>query len=515
MKKVLCLLLVLTLALVGGAASAAKLTEEPVTITYMRPENNAIPVQENTPTNRAIEELTGVKLKITAVSTVDYPTRMTALYAADDLPDIFEPFNMTKREMVEDGAVLRLTDLLKEYAPHVMAYYERYPDLYRTMVDGEIYSLPQIRVDENLEAGCVPFLRVDLLEQSGLAAPQTWDELYDTLDALCRQYGVGGWSARGTGRVIGKADYAWLDSFGASFGYYKDDAGAWRLGMIEKEYKDAIEYLRKLVDGGLIDPEYLTTSTSEWQEKLASGNFIFWYDNPTFATGINTSLSIANPDARFAPLPLLKNPYGKVFSYKQPTNYLDVYYVSSDTKDPALMARFLDWCYSDEGAITFGYGREGETYYFDEQGAPQWLDSVLQHYKNAEDAYYQASSDMGVNNGYFCPAWLNLTIEPFRGASEGDVTAQYIYDFYYDDLHDGTIVEKAVLPPLTEAQDARIQEIKQNIWDYAETEFTKFMMGTRDMAEYDGFIEELVRLGAKEWAEILNEAEAAYQQMIA
>ena len=68
--------------------------------------------------------------------------------------------------------------------------------------------------------------------------------------------------------------------------------------------------------------------------------------------------------------------------------------------------QFLNWCYSDEGAITFGYGREGETYYIDEEGNPQWLPEILEKYANAEDAYYQASSDMGVNNGYFCPAWI-------------------------------------------------------------------------------------------------------------
>ena len=40
-------------------------------------------------------------------------------------------------------------------------------------------------------------------------------------------------------------------------------------------------------------------------------------------------------------------------------------------------------------------------------------------------------------------------------------------------------------------------------------------MGTRSMDEYDGFIEELKAGGAEEWVEILNQAEAEYQEIIA
>lgn len=521
MKKLLSVLLAVAMLMSMSAMALAEesslLTDTPVTITFMRAENSAIPIQDNVPSTQQILEKTGIDLDIVGtVGTSDYNTKMTALYASNSMPDIFMAFSMTKREMVEDGALLDLTDLLEEYAPNIMRYYEQYDNLYRTMVDGRIYSLPQIRVDENLEVGCVPFIRADLLEKSGLETPKTWAELEEVLIALTTEYGVGGWAARGTGRIIGDSDYSWLDSFGASFSYYTDDEGVWHLGMIEDEYKDAIAFLKDLVENKVLDEEWLTTSTAQWQEKLSSGNFIFFYDNPTFVSGINTALSAIDPEARFEPLMLLESPYGTVQSYCQPTNYTDTFYVSADTPDPVLLVKFLDWCYSDEGAITFGYGREGETYYIDDNGDPQWMPEILEKYANAEDGYYQASSDMGVNNGYFCPAWMNLTIEVFRGNSNPDeITAQYMHDLYQDYLEDGTIVEKTILPPMTEEEDAAIQEIKQTIWDKAITEFSKFVMGTRSMDEYDGFIEELKAGGAEEWVEILNQAEAEYQEIIA
>ncbi|HIS85905.1 MAG TPA: hypothetical protein IAB50_10005 [Candidatus Faecivicinus avistercoris] len=140
MKKFISLLLVagLFLAMSGafaeGESASGLLTDEPVTITYMRAENSAIPVQDDVASTRQILERTGINLEIIAVPGSDYNTRMMALYAANDMPDIFGLFNMTKREMVEDGALLCLTDLLEEYAPNIMAYYEQYPELWRTTV---------------------------------------------------------------------------------------------------------------------------------------------------------------------------------------------------------------------------------------------------------------------------------------------------------------------------------------------------------------------------------------------
>lgn len=517
MKRFFCLLLMAVMTMTCMTfASAESLIAEDFTVTFMRAENAAIPVQADVASTREIKEKTGVNLEIITAPGSDYSTKMTALYASNDMPDIFMAFSMTKREMVEDGALLCLTDLIEEYAPNIKAFYEENPSLYRTMVDGEIYSLAQKRSDQNLEAGCVPFIRMDILEDSGLPIPTTWEELGETLIQLCEMYDMEGWAGRGTGRIIGDGDFNWLESFGVPFTYDKDEDGNWYLGMLEPEYKEAIEFLKNLVENGALDEEWLTTDTAGWQEKLGGGNYLFWYDNPTFASGINTALSAVVPEGRFEPLPLLADSNGEVHSYKQPDHYTDQFYISADVEDPVTLIKFLDWCYSDEGAITFGYGKEGETYFIDEDGNPQWLPEILEKYANAEDAYYQASSDMGVNNGYFCPNWLNLTIEVFRASSNPDeLTAQYIYDFYETQLNDGTIVEKETLPPMTEEQDARVQEIKQAIWDLAKTEFSKFVMGQRPMEEYDAFIEELIDLGAHEWMEILNEAEAEFQTIMA
>ena len=514
LRKVFSLMLAILMMLSSASALAGVVTDEPVTYTFMRSENAAVPHKDDTPAYRAVEEITGVKLDITQISSADFNTKMMALYAANNMPDIFSgTFGMSKREMVEDGALLDLTDLIEEYAPNIKALYEQSPDLNRTRVDGRIYSLPRYRFDQNLEAGCSPFIRMDLLEESGLPIPTTWDELYDTLLILMEKYDMIGWGARGTGRILGTSTFLWMDSFGADYGAYKDDEGTWHIGRTEPEYKDAIEFLNKLVSSNVLDPEFVNMSSTQWQEGLSSGKYLFWYDNATFAAGVNSALANFDPDAYFAPLPLLENPYGETQSYKQPDHYTDQFFVDAGVEDPVTLIKFLDWCYSEEAAVIFAYGREGETFAYDENGQPYYLPEVIEHYVAMEDSYYQACSELGVNNCYFTPAWLNLATEAFRLSDGNTIDAQYIFDFYKEDLLDGTIVERPVEPPLTPEQDQRINEIKQAVNDLSKTEFTKFVMGTRPMEEYDAFIEELRAKGIDEWAQILNEAEAAYQAL--
>lgn len=515
MKRIATLLLALTMLLTCGLAFAEEsslLTEVPKTITFMRGENAPTPILENTPAILQAAERTGVTLKITPVTGGDYNTKMNALYAANDLPDIFFKFNQEKREMVADGALLPLSDLIAEYAPEIQKIYDENPELKRTLVDGEIYSLPRIRRDANWEKGCTPMIRMDLLEKNGIEKPTTWEGLVDVLAQLKAIYpDMVPWGARGEGRVIGTDSLSWVTSYGADFNAYMDDEGIWHMGRIEPEYKDAVLFLKDLVANGILDDEYLTTEHQTWIEGLSSGKYMFWYDNPVFAAQVNAALSSIDPDARFEPLDILENPYGYVRNYQQATHVAEQFFFSADTEDPVLLIQFMNWAYGEEGMYTFNYGQEGYSYYIDENGDPQWTQEILDLYAGNDNAYYAVQSDLGVLNNNFSPSWLNLCVEVFRQSEATNaVDAEYVHEFYKDNPY---IYEKTEVPPLSTDQAARIQEIRQNLDDFSKTEIHKFIMGVRDISEYDAFVGDMITRGAQEWADLLNEAEAAFQAL--
>jgi hypothetical protein len=125
---------------------------------------------------------------------------------------------------------------------------------------------------------------------------------------------------------------------------------------------------------------------------------MFWYDNPVFAAQVNSALSTVDPDARFEPLDILENPYGYVRNYQQPTNYVDEYYFSADTRGPGAADQVHGLGLQHGGHVHLQLRKEGETYYLDDNGNPQWLPEVLAEYADNDNAYYAVQSDFGILN---------------------------------------------------------------------------------------------------------------------
>jgi putative aldouronate transport system substrate-binding protein len=513
---VLACALVVVAALLGTMTSCSDakgkkhaLTSKPVKIRVAFPQNAAIPVKPNTPMQQEVLKKTGIDIEFIAPPGNDYATKMNALYAAKDLPDVFRPFNMTIREMIEDKALLKMKGLIDKHAPVIKKDFATVENLDRTLIDGEIYALAMLRRDENLEKGCIPFIRIDLLKKNGLEKPTTWEGLADTLGKLKKIYPkMIPYGARGDNRVLGIDSISLVPSLGADYNLYRDKSEVWHLGRVEPRYKDAITFLKSLVDKGILDGEYLTTSHQTWIEGLSRGKYMFWYDNPTFAPQVNTALTAIDPDARFEPLPILQNRYGERYNISQPINYLNQFVVSADTKDPVLLVKFLNWMYGDEGMYTANYGMEGVNYTLVD-GKPQWTKETLAKYANNENAYYAVLSDLGVGNGYFSLSWLFLSNESFRGARQKNaVDSLYIHDMF---KNDPAIHYQSVEPPYSAAEQKRLKDIFQAINDFGRTEYNKFVMGRRPMDQYDKFVADMQSKGTKELVDLVNAAEQRYQ----
>ena len=158
----------LALSMLGGLActvSASEpekkdtwLSDEMVTITYARPESSLQPYNPDCATVQWIRENLGIDLQVSTYS--DYDTKMNTLLAANQLPDLFSIWGNVN-DVIGTGSLLELTDLIDQYAPHIQEDYKNIPELSRYKVDGGIYTLAQIRRDENWEQGSVPCIRTD------------------------------------------------------------------------------------------------------------------------------------------------------------------------------------------------------------------------------------------------------------------------------------------------------------------------------------------------------------------
>jgi ABC-type sugar transport system, periplasmic component len=491
----------------ADAAKGAKLTDKPVTYTLALSESANQPVKVDSPTIAEIERITGIKLKVISIPESDYGSKMNALYATNNLPDFFVLWT-SYTDIVKSKVLLPLKSLIKQYAPNIQKDIDSIPDLQRIQVDNEIYSLSEIRRDINLEVGATPNIRVDKLKELGLKTPTTWAELYDVLKAFQKAYPDSiPWGCRGENTLL-RSNLSPMWSLGACYNLYMDDKGSWKLGRMEDSYKNALTYLHKLYAEKLLDNEYLVKSTQDWKDGLGSGKYLFYYDNPVFLDSFNLNLKKVDPKARFEPIPILANDAGQRQNFRHPDNYFSYWGISSKVKNPELAIKFWNWLYSEQGGYVLNYGIEGQTYTM-VNGKPTFKKELVDKYINgSKDPVYAVSSDVGLGNLFFTPAWYSRYADPFRTTSPDSVNTQFIYNVYAKNLDQ--IVKQPIEPPYTSEEAARIKTIKQSIDDYSKNEVNKFVTGARSLSEFDDFAKELKAKGADELVGIVNAAEARF-----
>lgn len=137
------------------------------------------------------QKKTGVTLKFTAPPTGQVKEAMNVLLASGDLPDLLEynflgDFPGGPEKAISDGYIVRLNDLIDQYAPNLKKYLAENPDVDKMIKtdSGSYYAFPFVRGDEYLRVFQGPIIRKDWLDELGLPVPETIDEWTETLRAF-------------------------------------------------------------------------------------------------------------------------------------------------------------------------------------------------------------------------------------------------------------------------------------------------------------------------------------------
>lgn len=332
---------------------------------------------------KIIREKLNINLKYVIMPTGnDGETKLNAAAAANALPDFFQCISAandpraTLSRYYKLGLVAPLDDLLPLMPVRVAKHYN--DPLLNSLVtfDGKMYGFaepPPLPRREGL------LIRKDWLTNLGLAEPKTLDELYNIAVAFTTQdpdkngkadtYGFGGF-INGTG--IG-------DRFDFIFGAYGvpglwswDNLASFGLNVRNPDYPAALAYMKTLVDGKVIDPDWPTIKRDEFRARWKQGRFgIMWEDFAALSTKSNYAPFDTNfPDGEWIPLPAPTGPAGES-AYGVYTGRGNIFALSTKAaaagKGKAL-ARLLEWMASDEGYYLLGFGEEGKNFVFDASG---------------------------------------------------------------------------------------------------------------------------------------------------
>ena len=404
MKKIFSLLLVLCLvfcALSSMAEEAAqdglkKLVDEPTTLTVFLAAHTVIGTQIET-WNEALvfqelEKRTGVHLEFITPVQDQQNVQLQLLVASGELPDIIIGTNGYPgggAAMVNDGLVIDLAehlDKLPNFKAKLEATELRKKEVYTDT--GKIPGFPTFyKDDQSGEVYVGLLLRKDLLDQVGMDIPVTYDDWYNVLKAFKEECGISKPLVPGPEMFcqnnmwsIGYG-FRYVDYFGTGIPFYQID-GEVRYAPIDDTdaFLAYLQMMAKWYSEGLLDPDFQTVTDVMTQistySSLDCGACVTAYSLDAVLESI---VQASKPDFDYicVPMPVLEEGQ-KLHMYANTTRMdLNNVMISTKCKDIDLALAYFDQLYTDEGSLLCNWGVEGISFYYDENGLPQWTDNVI------------------------------------------------------------------------------------------------------------------------------------------
>jgi putative aldouronate transport system substrate-binding protein len=352
-----------------GAAAQPDKPKVPSTITVLMSKATNFP--EDNQVIQEIRKKTGVNVQVIAVDPPDYENKLNTMIASGSPPDIFRSAVKSKiKELVDNKVILPLDDLLAKGGKNILDNKGKYFKG-AGYIDGKTYAIPGAYVLGNGLA-----FRQDWLDKLGLKVPTTLQEHENVLRAFANNDpdGNGKKDTIPLGLMIA-ADQTFDHIFAAHGVPMKIGVlvgGKVTPWMLAPGYLDAVKYLNKLYNEGLIEPDFATVPNMQEFEKLWNGKMGAFQFNPPGTTQNWLTRYTENPKPKFV-YTVIKGPNGVggntrfVHEDRGPWTH-----ISSKTKDPDAAVKVLDFLVSQEGDRLTWAGMEGQQYTM-KDGKLEWI----------------------------------------------------------------------------------------------------------------------------------------------
>jgi putative aldouronate transport system substrate-binding protein len=483
-----------------------------VTLTYwMAISSNLSPNFSNhgeAPFYKGWTERTGIKVTYLHPPVGGENEQFNLIVASGDLPDIISwnfvaTYPGGPEKAINDGVILKLNDLIPNYAPnlkHVLGSNPDYDRLVKTD-NGTYYNFPNIRSDVGLCIWQGLQVRKDWLDELGLQPPVTYDDWHEMLSAFKTRKN----SPAPLSVPFTNADFMY--GFGFNKDFFVGNDGKVHWGRIEPAFRDYLALMAQWYKEGLLDPDMATLTNQQVVSKITGG-----------VTGavhgaLNSGMGIWLPSGRAT------NPKFELLAVKNPVPRktdkltiidIDMPYsgangsvsIGGSTKNSEIAARFLDWSYSREGYMYHNFGTEGVSYNM-VNGYPTYTDLLMKNPKGWPIGQAISAYVMAAYGGPHIQAieyWQQALAFPEQKAA--------IINWAIDEPF------KHKLPSITPTPDESQESarIMAEVNTYADEMLVKFILGTEVLtdASWNTYISTIRRMGIDRALEIQNAALTRY-----
>ncbi|RTE11257.1 extracellular solute-binding protein [Paenibacillus whitsoniae] len=489
-----------------GAASATP--SKPVPVTFSM-NVNTVPDVENNEGIKWLNQKFNMDLKFTPIPNSNFQEKFNAMVASGEMPDVFTfNFDATAVKLIKQGAVAPLDDIIAKY-PNLKYTKSHYDNM---SYNGKVYGIPIAR--SLLSAPNAPLIRQDWLDKLKLPVPKTLDELYATMQAMTNNDPDGNGKKDTYGLQLGEitgrvGDFNGREFWGAadllySFGL---DGSGWvlkdgQLVMNETlpEYKTYLDWLKKAIAEGLVDPDFALNKANQSQDKFfKNGKSGIAFDFVSNIRNFTSTVPKTTPGAKLTAFEPPVGPTGKSGVVSGPGNVGAIFISANAAKDANKVKTIMQW---------LDYGPSKDNGYV--VGSAQKY-NMLQNYglegvtfkKNADGNVEVTDKDKlaKLGGGYILPTQALPNPENTNYTKDTDDPDTLKLEIAANDI----LIKHLKASPIAGLQSATEQNTPDMYMDLVKAK-VKYVMGQLSSAEWDQALKTFMDKNGTKVTQEYNEA---------
>lgn len=461
-----------------------------------------------------LQKRTGVNVEYVTVTSDKRQENFSVLIASDDLCDIMcsaETFyNGNFRNAVEEEAYFANLYDYREYIPNYIYEARRDPEDLDTINrvfydDGLIMSFYELKDVLELNSGA--FARGDWLEDMGKTNADilTFDDLHEMLTFFKNEEGAETpMTIFKTIELAGAYEFVGYDTYASCSGirtqYVKD--GQVQLSNTTERDRKLMTMLNQWYSEGLIDPNWAGYgSLQDFDQNLDNGRM-------GYVTGTRPTTMVSHnafiPEGHTGWVAISKPAETRGQTLHMGFQIARIYWgsaaVAASCENIPLICSWLDYRYSEAGKFFFGYGVEGVSWEYDDNGNITITDMIIQH-----PAYWSMIMPSYALNSLCEPGlYVNYTwLVPGN-----EVAYQYLLDWEFN-AHDNAYVYPSGIT-FNNDQTDELAKYGSDLETYLSENYLAFIDGSKPLSEWDAYEAQLHEIGLDEVLAVYQEAYDAY-----
>ena len=449
--------------------------------------------------HQTAEELTGVHINWREESYTDPKQKMNLMFSTGDTEDIvwdaWKHASGGPKKLLDEGLIVSLNPYIEKYAPNLKKLLQETPGLLEQIStdDGRIFMFPTIRLDPITRANSGFAIRKDWLDRAGLPVPETIDEWYTMLKTF-QDMDMNGNGLKDECFVsmgFEKTSQS-MDNFAVAYGlvagtdlYVKD--GQVKYGAYEPEFKDFVAEMAKWYSEGLLDPEFSTQDSKQFDSEMVNDMGGAYYGSLSGNMGKFITARSDDSEYDLVPAPMPKAPDGKVHTGISGYGQMVPHGASicSTNENIVETVKWLDWHYSEEGTALYNWGIEGQSYEVVD-GKNQFTDLIT----NNPDGLSKDEADARYAGGVLTQ--MPIVEDPEVFLALKSLPQQKAASQLWCQADTSWLLSPLYFDSETTTENANIMsEIKT----YVAEQFNKYVMGIESMDTFDQFQQQLKNMG--------------------